>query len=69
MSKVKYSLSKLSSPGFTKEYSSELDMKAELFTWVCGLCIEEYNLTKDSSVDEMLYTPCGCEFEANGDLQ
>ena len=65
MSKVKYSLSKLSSPGFTKEYSYELDMKAELFTWVCGL----YNLTKDSSIDEMLGTPCGCEFEVNGGLE
>ena len=44
-------------------------MKAELFTWVCGLCIEDYNLTKDSSVDEMLGTPCGCEFEVNGGLE
>ena len=69
MSKVKYSLSKLSSPRFTKEYSSELDMKAELFTWICGLCIEDYNLTKDSSTDEMLGTPCGCEFEVNGGLE
>ena len=69
MSKVKYSLSKLSSPGFTKEYSSELDMKAELFMWVCGLCIEDYNLTKDSSIDEMLETPCGCEFEIKGGLE
>lgn len=63
MTKIKYSLCKLSSPGFTKEYPSNLDAKAELFRWICGLCIEDYNLTKDSSIDEMLGTPCGCEFE------
>lgn len=65
---MKHILYKISSPGWTKEFSSEEEAKEELFKYICNNCREEGNefddppINKDSSIEDMLWSPCGCEF-------
>ena len=68
-------LSKVSSPGWGKEFQMEEELKAELYSWICKDCKEGYEeeyedelffkslpINIDSSLYEMLSTACGCEF-------
>jgi hypothetical protein len=55
-------LIKLSDPGWEKFFVSERDAKRELYKHICGLCVKQYGITDDSSVNDLLSTDCGCEF-------
>lgn len=59
-------LSKMSSPGWDKEFKTENQLKTELYKYICGSCIEEFTLSHRSSVMDMLASPCGCEFWVEG---
>lgn len=62
----KYALTKLSRPGWEKNYSDVLDLKAELGEWVCEICFSEFEDKYGEppmSVLDMLTTACGAEFE------
>lgn len=71
-------LIKLSDPGWEKEFQNEEDARKELFQHICGICrkgdiikdeetdeIIWYSepVNEDSTFDEMLCSPCGCEFD------
>jgi hypothetical protein len=66
---MKYILIKLSSPGWEKEFKSEIEARQELYSHICITCCmggyEDFKhnpITINTSIDEMLGTPCGCEF-------
>lgn len=76
-------LYKLSAPGWTKEYTNDIDLKAELYAHICKSC-REGNIWKgedegeedvvlwdpvneNSDVYDMLATACGCEFDIGED--
>lgn len=63
-------LIKLSAPGWEKQYTNEAELKAELYSHICNLCrrgdecpeFPQDPVNENSTVDEMLSTPCGCEY-------
>ncbi len=59
-----YLLTKLSAPGWEKEFIRESDVRLELSCWVCKDCLDE--LEEDGldikDVYNLLLTACGCEF-------
>lgn len=64
---MKYILTKYSSPGWEKEFASEGELKQELYKHICLMCREGEPPDMDpvdafSSVDDLLYTACGCEY-------
>ena len=65
---MKYILTKLSSPGWEKEFTSEVEAKNELYKHICSSCRkgeEEFffePVDQNSSIFDMLCSPCGCEF-------
>lgn len=64
-----YLLTKLSEPGWEKEFKDKLDAQQELWKHICEQCECEEGLTEISSIDEMLSSACGCEFMFEDKLQ
>ncbi len=68
-------LIKLSKPGWIKTYSTEQELRAELYSYLCLECREgssefgDLPVYPDSTLDEMLSTACGCEFMVEDDEQ
>lgn len=66
-------LHKLSSPGWTKIFDNEIDLRTELYAHICDGCrsgdteFEELPVYANSTIDEMLWTACGCEFSVEYD--
>ena len=66
-------LHKLSSPGWTKIFNNEIDLRTELYAYICADCrngnTESHDLPvyENSTIDEMLWTACGCEFSVEYD--
>lgn len=61
----KYTLIKLSAPGWEKSYTDMLQLKAELAEWVCKSCHKEFETEygePPQSILDLLSTACGCEF-------
>jgi hypothetical protein len=71
-------LFKLSAPGWEKEFTSKEELRKELYTHMCGICRqgdkaydpetneviwESSPVNENSSIDELLFTACGCEFD------
>ena len=55
-------LIKLSAPGWIKEFDTEEDCRVELNKHICSMCVEEYSVTESSTLDDLLWTSCGCEY-------
>ena len=55
-------LFKLSEPGWTKEFDTDVELQQELFMWMCEQCQCEEAITEISSINDMLATACGCDF-------
>ena len=66
-------LHKMSFPGWTKVFDNEIDLRTELYAHICDRCrrgdteFEELPVYENSSIDEMLWTACGCEFNVEYD--
>lgn len=70
-------LIKLSMPGWEKEFETDDDLKKELYSHICNMCRTGEKIYDEdgeliwhsdpvdelSSIDELLCTPCGCEYE------
>lgn len=77
----KVKLVKISAPGWTKTYTNDIDLKAELYSHICDLCRpgevhvnddgEQFVLwepvNENSDIGDMLNTACGCEFMIDED--
>lgn len=59
-----YTLYKLSSPGFRKDFISVEALQKELQQWVCGECLED-----GKEIETMLRTACGCEFRLDDEIE
>mgnify|MGYP000343621332 CR=1 FL=1 len=59
----KHALFKLSSPGWTKLFDTELELQQELYKYICFQCQCEEAITEISEIGPMLATACGCEFD------
>ena len=57
-----FKLIKMSAPGWEKTFNTETEARNELYKWICNLCKEDDGIRVNSSLDELLYTACGCEF-------
>lgn len=65
-------LIKCSAPGWTLEFNNEQELKEELYNNICNICrvgtfendviYDIPRITLDNTIDEMLSSPCGCEF-------
>jgi hypothetical protein len=78
-----HKLFKLSAPGWEKEFQTKDELHKELFKHICGICQEgdkAYNnegeliyesspVNESSSIDELLCTACGCEFDVEMDIE
>ena len=70
---MKIRLTKLSSPGWEKDFDSEEEARDALFPYICKMCrkgdeMVEFGwdpnpLDEKSSIEDMLCSPCGCEFD------
>ena len=66
-------LHKMSCPGWTKIFDNEIDLRTELYAHICTVCrngdteFQELPVYENSSIDEMLWTACGCEFNVEYD--
>lgn len=74
-------LIKCSLPGWTKVFEDEGTLKQQLYQHLCGICQEGETMTDnegnivyeadpvgpDATIDEMLSTACGLEFEVEKD--
>ena len=60
-------LTKLSAPGWEKEYTDKVELQAELYKHICEQCRAEEAVTEISSIYDMLNTACGCEFWVEDD--
>lgn len=72
---MKHILHKRSAPGWTKEFETPEAAAAELLTHVCGECLagemamvgtdekHTFPAPDQSSIPDLLGTPCGCEYE------
>ena len=58
-----FKLLKLSAPGWEKIFKSEIEVRNELYKLICNLCKEEDDIRANSSLDDMLCTACGLEFD------
>lgn len=72
-----FRLIKISAPGWEKEFNTEDETRNELFKHVCGICqagdkaynhegeliYESSPVDENSSVEDLLCTACGCEFD------
>lgn len=65
-------LIKLSEPGWIKTFTNEIDLRAELYKHICSHCREgelddqlllSEAVNENSSIDDMLSTSCGCEYQ------
>jgi hypothetical protein len=67
-------LVKISSPGWIKEFDTEKELKAVLYSYICHMCRKgtsdgdyvEPPVNENSTLKEMLASPCGCEFDVEG---
>jgi len=65
-----FTLIKLSAPGWEKQFTNESNLRVELYSHICNLCrrgdecpeFPQDPVNENSTVDEMLSTPCGCEY-------
>lgn len=55
-------LSKLSEPGWDKEYEDMADLKIGLYSCLCFQCKCEDGITEVSAIGDMLATSCGAEY-------
>lgn len=72
-----HKLFKLSAPGWEKEFETKEELRVELFKHICGICVngekvyddtgdvvwESQSVDEHSSINDLLCTPCGCEFD------
>jgi hypothetical protein len=64
-----FKLIKCSAPGWEKEFQTSEEMKAALYSHICGLCRDGAESSycdpvhEGSSFGELLSTGCGCEFD------
>lgn len=63
---AKFKLIKMSAPGWEKEFTNEKKLKRELFNHICTMCCADEDITMNSSIGDMLSTPCGCEYDVEG---
>ena len=56
---MKYTLTKMSEPGFSLETDTEGYLERVLSVFICTTCQDEY---KPETYDKYLDTPCGEEF-------
>lgn len=60
-----YVLYKMSAPGWKLEFDTEEQARDELLKHICDQCRTTMRITEGSSIDEMLGTDCGCEFDVD----
>lgn len=60
-----YTLYKMSAPGWEIEFDTEEEARVRLLTHICHQCRAEMRIMEDSSIDVMLGTDCGCEFDVD----
>lgn len=77
---MKLTLIKLSAPGWEKEFDTKDELRKELYSHICQTCrdgdkaydsdgnlvYEDEPVHERSSIGEMLFSPCGCEFDVEG---
>jgi hypothetical protein len=62
-------LVKMSSPGWEKEFDDADKLRIELLSYICCSCMlgdpdfDFKPVSDDATVDELLATACGCEFD------
>jgi hypothetical protein len=59
---MKYTLTKLSQPGWERDFYDKPSLQHHLFLHICPGCRSEEQITETSSISDMLATACGCEF-------
>lgn len=60
---MKYVLTKISAPGWEKEFSNKLAARDRLYKHICNYCREDDSVGPNSPIEDMLSTACGCEFD------
>lgn len=55
-------LTKLSDPGWEKDFPAEKYLKACLYEYICEGCRGDDSVDQKSTLRAMLSTACGCEF-------
>lgn len=56
-------LIKMSTPGWEIEFPSKFEVQDRLYRHICRQCVAEYGITEISSINDMLVTICGLEFD------
>ena len=59
---MKFTLTKLSQPGWERDFYDKVKLQQHLYLHICNQCRCEEGVTEISSIADMLATACGCEF-------
>lgn len=59
---MKYTLTKLSQPGWERDFYDKQSLQRQLYLNICEQCRCEEAITEISTIADMLATACGCEF-------
>ena len=65
---MSFELIKLSSPGWVKQFNTKDEVKAELLEYICEGCLAG-GVDENSSIGELLWTACGCEFDVETNVK
>lgn len=60
---TKLTLTKLSEPGWERDFYDKVALQQTLYEHICNQCRCEEGITEISSIADMLATACGCEFD------
>lgn len=59
---VVFTLTKLSQPGWERDFNSKVDLQRVLYEHICNQCRCEEGVSEISEIADLLATACGCEF-------
>ena len=62
-----YRLTKMSDPGWEKDFETQEELRLELIKHICGGCRDGDDTdwgqaNGDTTIDALMGTPCGCEY-------
>lgn len=59
---VVFTLTKLSQPGWERDFYTKVDLQRVLYEHICNQCRCEEGVSEISEIADLLATACGCEF-------
>lgn len=60
---MKHVLIKRSRPGWEKAFDTDEEANHALYNCICRECVNAYDLRMNCTINDLLATDCGCEYD------